>query len=170
MEAEPPLGTYRPDRLLELAAFLRYQVPEQAFCFSVFMQISPGGKQPVDAFHAGGGCGTVGCAIGWLPMMYPSRFTWVRAASTAVNLDVVLTDNSSMNYHAAADFFGITISEATLLFMPWGVMPTGDGEQICNNLGANATPDLVAQNIERFVKVKEKNSLFTSDDWRTARA
>src|SRR5690242_8950860 len=116
-------------RLLELAKFLREKVTDKLFDFSEVMVV--GDKRPKDALKAGGGCGTVGCAMGWADVRWPNR--------DLINIEGW---DASANDFAIAEFFGISEKEVDFLFYP---------ERRGNALEETATRKQVAKHIEKFV-------------------
>ena len=88
-------------------------------------------------------CGTVGCAWGWTPVVFPKHLKWY-------NNSVVFKDNklnTNFWFHEeAAYFFGITAEEALGLFSP-------NLQHKINlpNCDFNATPKQVAKNIQTFL-------------------
>jgi len=127
-------------RLLKLADFLD-QLPRQKFDFARIAH--EGHKSMRDALKAGKHrCGTVACAIGWTPVVFPRLVRWVTLNIGSRDLDVCLrSDDDSIDFDAAAQIFDIEYDDACFLFDP------GD-----SRLGDGATPKQVAKHIRKFVK------------------
>jgi hypothetical protein len=131
-------------RLLKLAAFLR-QLPPHKFNFDVVtFQI---GKPMAKALAAREEhCGTVACAIGWLPAVFPRSVLWDSNSNIYEHPLVVLKRNKNMvNFSAAEQLFDLSYGDARYLFDP---------ER--SYLGSDATAVEVAAHIEKFV-----------EDWRS---
>lgn len=136
---------FRPDRLLQLAAFLE-PLPPEKFDFRRIMTASDG--------H---GCGSVACALGWLPAVFPNLVGWIKiGAPPYFELVIRLHNKGGINpIDIAEELFGITEHEAEVLFVPacckdggWRV--TDD----IKRLPGNATAQAVAQQIRDFVEYK----------------
>lgn len=153
-------------RLLELAAFLHDKVPEKAFRFDVPIEF--GSKAPLEAIEAGGGCGTVACAVGWAPACFPQDAKWLNPfidfdpanpGTRRIGAVTVATSRrekvseaahykewSMLSEPWARRFFSLTKSEVSHLFVP-------------NHRGApdpKAGPKTVAKHIRKFVRVRRK--------------
>lgn len=151
MRTEP---IYR-ERLAKLADFLD-TVPPEKFAFYTVMDID-GLKDPLEALAAGSHpCGTVGCAIGWTPAVFPESLVWQSRCEYSTMLDVNLKESpveavGRMNFsetvsgRAAMQFFGIDTEELYYLFIP-------HGKHRYNNLGDNAQPHKVAAHIRSFLE------------------
>jgi hypothetical protein len=128
-------------RLLKLAAFLD-TLPREKFDFAVVTRI---GKKPMlEALKAGHErCGTVGCAIGWMPAVFPRLVRWDENNYVCLKGDV---DDYNADRYAAERFFDLSDDEASCLFVPES-----------SGLGALATPKQVARHIRQFVRAKEKD-------------
>lgn len=125
----------RADRLLKLADFLD-ALPEEKFDFATIAK--EGGKPMLEALAAGHlKCGTVGCAIGWMPAIWPDELHWTEAYKGSLD---VTDGKANFNFTAAAEFFEIRPEQADYLFMPG-----------YSDLDEFATPADVAAHIRRFV-------------------
>lgn len=137
-------------RLLKLAAFL-HDMPCAKFDFKLIF--SQGSKPPLEALAAGNHrCGTVGCAIGWMPAALPRVARWQYYGDTTdVVADIVLrADPGKSDFRAAQHAFGISYDESCWLFSPYG----GGGyfgNHNTHNVGGDATPKQVAAHIRAFV-------------------
>lgn len=147
------MKAFQRRRLLKLADFLS-EMPRAKFNFrTIFEQ---GSKPPLEALAAGEHkCGTVGCAIGWMPAALPSVAKWDYYKSyndeKKVANVVLREDERLSDFHAAARAFGITQSEAFWLFSPFG----GGGQfgaSIAHGVDGRATPKQVARHIRKFVE------------------
>lgn len=123
----------RTDRLLKLADFLE-AMPEEKFDFNIIAIEK--GKPMLEALAAGHTkCGTAGCAIGWMPAVWPEELYW----EGAQGLDVA-DGKGNVNFTVATAFFEISMSDADFLFMP-GV----------SDLVESVKPAEVAAQIREFV-------------------
>lgn len=140
-------------RMLKLADFLD-ELPRQKFDFRVIF--TQGTKPPLEALRAGAHrCGTVGCAIGWMPAVFPRDVKWSSWADRDVAQGVCLRSAAQeIDFEAAAVFFGLDIKESEYLFSPNGSMMKSD-EIIEHRIGGAATPKQVAAHIRRFVAQKQ---------------
>lgn len=101
------------DRLLALASFLRRLSPAHWDYSTIasggrFYDVVDGDK--VQTFvESGKGCGSVGCAVGWLPGAFPEDFRWGEKyeRSTLVALRGDMEHDGMDPFAAAAEFFGI---------------------------------------------------------------
>jgi len=93
------------------------------------------------------GCGTLGCAIGEFPIIFPRVFKfsedWVRPKK----------ENHPPLYSVVQSWFGITDQEDDHLFYPNKQEPYHFGGKILTD---RATRKAVAKNIRAFIKVKNK--------------
>lgn len=135
-----PLTTRGARRLLKLARFLRERVPKEKFDFTVIMQ--QGENPPLEALKLGAHkCGTVGCAIGWMPAVWPKQLEWDTFQCVVIRDD---EQNIGADFRVAREWFRISDTDADYLFMPnWG-----------HSVGRDATPKAVADHIRRFVKAR----------------
>lgn len=145
------------NRLLKLSAFL-YTMPQEKFDFGVVMQV--GAKTPLEALKAGNHrCGTVACAMGWAPAVFPRVLKWLRKRNSSIEIafrTAKLKDNNNRerySFRVAAQFFGLSSDEALYLFNPggscWGRS---------NDLDSDSTAKEVAAHIRRFVKERAKEA------------
>lgn len=144
------------DKLLKLAAFLRRDVPSDVFDYTQIMRV--GGKPPAEAFAAGGGCGTVGCAMGWTPAVF-DELEWAYLSSahyTVPQASVIYKDNPGFgrDYVVMRRFFGLNYDEVNFLFTPNAMMDIHSGDTVQNRCGGTASPVDVADHIENFVQMK----------------
>jgi hypothetical protein len=134
-------------RLLKLADFLD-RMPREKFDFAQIVEQR--GLPMRKALQAGKTrCGTVGCAIGWMPAAFPRGLRW--AGNSDVFPDVVLRrDESLTDFDAAVEWFGITRAEADVLFVPgakrWGY----------SGLRETASAKDVARHIRQWVRAQQK--------------
>lgn len=142
-------------RLLKLADFLD-KLPPEKFDFSEIAVQK--GKPMREALKAGRTrCGTVGCAIGWMPAAFPRSLRWdeTRGWATRTFPDVCLINEPTrVDFDAAVTFFGITSADAYWLFQPGGWRGLYASEH--NGLHNDATPKQVAKHIRKFVREQEK--------------
>ena len=111
----------RTGRLLKLATFLEI-LPREKFNFNCVIKRKPGKE-----------CGSVGCAIGWTPEVFPRLVKWN---------DPKL--NMAGYKELATELFDICYDNATYLFAP--------GDPCVGQLPVTATPKMVAKHIRKFVK------------------
>ena len=127
MTTTTPWPRHYGDRLLRLAKFLE-KLPRRKFDFAEYVNT---------AVYRGKECGTVCCAIGWTPAVFPRMITWDRIRRETVE-DV------------ADRLFGLTVWEASDLFIP----VTASRVWCPKGLDTNATPKQVARSIRAFVAWK----------------
>ena len=116
-------------RLLLLAEFLETKVPRRRFVFAEVVY-TPYGKKG----GYGKGCGTVGCAVGWMPAI---------PAFKRLGVTIETVDDGFLG--EASRVFGISKEESCRLFMPGAAKPGDSG------LGDTATPKQVAKHIRAWV-------------------
>lgn len=138
-------------RLLKLANFLNY-LPEEKFNFENVITKSNGKA-----------CGTVGCAIGWLPAI-SSKFAWkkygknydleIKLGNTNIGYRWVSwnhwSDLNSGGWGNIANYFGISANEAKMLFQPRYARSWNK-----TVLLGHASAKEVAQSILDFIDYKE---------------
>lgn len=140
-------------RLLKLAEFLD-TLPRQKFKFSTVADER--GKSMREALKAGKTrCGTVGCALGWAPVVFPRLLRWVEVrkwfpddkAMYAVchrsdtRTQVPASQMWPETRATAAAVFGLWEADVQFLFQPED-----------SGLGEDATPKQVARHIRQFVR------------------
>jgi len=132
-------------RLLKLCEFLE-QLPRKRFDFSV-----------VAKEHS---CGTVGCAIGWTPAVFPRLVKWL-PAKKGKEIDVMLTGGRRGHFYTtvAKSLFGINHYQAEGLFTPYTYLRMGEnfGDGI-EGLPDKATPKQVAKRLRQFLKLVEQDN------------
>lgn len=96
------LGNTERKRLLKLANFIKH-VPQKKFDLGVIAEDR-------------GSCGTVCCAIGYCPVVFPRQFKYVRDEYGQINVE--LKSTTAVDFDAARTFFGLTYNAADFLFMP----------------------------------------------------
>jgi hypothetical protein len=142
-------------RLLKLADFLA-ALPREKFDFSQIVEQK--GKPMLQALKAGKTrCGTVGCAIGWMPAVFPRHLKWgedFRGSGTYLgvyfrNSDPESFSGEPIDFQVAEQFFGITEDETQWLFLPDYYSGERDAD---NGLSDSATPKAVARHIRKFVQ------------------
>lgn len=128
-------------RLLKLAAFL-HQLPPQKFDFS---EVAFQDEKPMlEALKARKeDCGTVACAMGWCPAVFPKDITW-KNKDQGGQLHVSLIKSPwTEDFEMAEKFFELSELEAGYLFKPFA-----------SHLDDEATAKEVAKLIRDFVKGK----------------
>lgn len=149
------------ERLLKLAQHLENgELGHKNFDFSCFNRdlLSKGVKLKVST---PGSCGTNGCAIGELPIIFPEYWEFSYPHSNP-QLNAKYKGRKWRESSCSGDiiedaqvFFNIDVLESLHLFMPDGQNPNDYGGK---NLGDYATKEEVAQNIRDFVNYKYKNN------------
>lgn len=134
------MRAHHVQRLLKLADFLD-TLPREKFDFSVITCVD--GLPLLDALKAGKKrCGTVACAVGWMPAVFPRAFKWTDCGAVLPRS----SQADGMNLDAAGRFFGLDYADTVGLFSPED-----------SGLGYSATPKQVARHIRRFVTAKQRN-------------
>lgn len=145
-------------RMMKLYAFLMALKPA-LFDFSTVCEL--GTNAPSKALEVGGGCGTVACAMGWMPAVFPRMFKWIgfynreTITQAAVEAGEVADDAASIqsrisglrDFSAVEVFFGLSYEDARFLFMPASPSTWEDGF----HLPGTATPKEVAARLKWFV-------------------
>lgn len=160
---------FHKDRLLKLANFLR-ELPRKAFDLSVLAKIPTESEDacPVNSTKQKAlSCGTVACAMGWCPTIFPRQIAWEISEfadwendNNTIDASIVLKDNpENKDFQAAIEFFGLNnVEEAYYLFHPWEY-PEGHRnakyvakriESYVNSEGANARRHLAKKLTNRF--------------------
>lgn len=140
-------------RLLKLAKFLEKLNPKNFNFEHIVAEISPTGPK-----YSKVNCGTVCCAVGWCPTVFPNTFEWIaeKADSTWGYTYRYTVGDKSLSSTSWEDivekFFGVYNSEIDALFLP------SNRTAMWNNkpLRSKATGKQVAAAIKRFVKWKKK--------------
>lgn len=137
-------------RLEKLATFLD-QLPEQKFDFAKLAE--EGNKPMLDALAAREeSCGTVACAMGWTPALFPKLVMWGNKRDFKDrfgNRDLVSkASGSSYLFKITEELFGISVGEGRSLFLPG----------FYSGLGDNATAQEVAVKIRKFIAEKKSES------------
>jgi hypothetical protein len=147
-ERKPLKRVYR-ERLLKLATFLE-TVPRKKFDFSrVVGDAEDSWAIPTEAPRKTFDCGSVACAIGWCPVVFP-RLARYRLNQQAL-FRVTTADDGMYFTDVARELFAITSSEAYALF-------SAGSQELFDlpRLSDTATPKQVARNIRTFVKRHSK--------------
>lgn len=130
------------ERLLKLAKHLeRGQLGHKNFSFAHYNISASGGYDE-------SGCGTMGCAIGECPIIFPKFWHF-----NEMTEPLLRTDDGNDPIRSAMEFFDISRNEAFHLFMPSSQSPHYYGGQYLNG---RATKEEVAANIRAFIKVKQQ--------------
>lgn len=132
-------------RLLKLAKHLkRGKLGHKKFDFSYLNADEYGSEMTHN------GCGTLGCAIGECPFVFPKHWKFLNGG---VVLFGTKKNKLWLGLSQAEKFFGLDEEERWHLFHPISQTPELYGGR---NLGYRARPKSVAANIEAFIKRKEK--------------
>lgn len=142
------------DRLLKLADFL-HALPPEKFDFGVVVNGPDMPRKELD-------CGSVGCAVGWCPVVFPKLVKYRKIKQRGLfirNTYVVVAKDlrgHTPTYHLAAVgklLFGLSHDQSHGLFNP------GDQDKIgYAYLGRNASNKQVAAIIRRFVARERKKA------------
>lgn len=137
------------ERLIKLADHLESgKLGHAEFDFGI-INSGPDGTDAIDPTV----CGTLGCAMGELPILFPDVFMFISKYGASV---VCRRNNSSGRWHQdVCEFFDIDGNEQNHLFYPHG--------QDCLYYGGiplngGATAEQVASNIRAFVAKKIKDA------------
>lgn len=125
-------------RLRKMEAFLR-KLPEAQFDFN-----------DVVSEHDGK-CGTVCCAIGWTPKVFPRMVKWVRTPYSGVQTKLVgARELWSYFEDIAMKLFELDFRDAEDLFSPGLNRKWASG-----TLTGDCTPEEVADSIDQFIAWKQ---------------
>ncbi|NET72666.1 MAG: hypothetical protein F6K62_17575 [Sphaerospermopsis sp. SIO1G2] len=140
--------TVNVERLEKLAKFLD-TLPADKFDFN-----------EVVTYYDGQGCGSICCAIGWCPKIFPEQIQW----DSKDSYDVLFVNRESVDYiEAAMVLFGIESEDANILFTPVEeILREGYEDDNTEKLqqeypwyvqtaGADAKPSDVAKNIRSYI-------------------
>ena len=123
-------------RLLDLARFLD-ELPRAEFDFADVVT------------EQDGGCGSVCCAVGWTPRVFPELVEWCQRGDYDLDVTMRNTKWPENGYILVGScLFDITRDEATALFTPGYRRPWAGG---AGPLHSTATPKQVAASIREFV-------------------
>lgn len=101
-------------------------------------------------------CGSAGCAVGELPVVFPRHFKYDKIGEEAI-APVLKKDNDLIDFAAAEVFFDLEKDDVYGLFAPNSQQSLSNYyETLFKSLPAYATPKQVARNIRKFVKVKRR--------------
>lgn len=129
------------DRLLKLAEHLeKGKLGHKKFDFAVY-NCGEEDKR---------GCGTNGCAIGELPILFPRKWKFDFFGNPRLKI------GSASEMADGKEFFNLDNDEYNHLFVPQYQTPHLFGGKY---LGDNATRKQVAKNIRSFIRVKELEEL-----------
>jgi hypothetical protein len=123
------------ERLLKLAEFLE-QLPSEDFNFNSF----------VEEYDVQNECGSVCCAIGWMPHVFPDLCKWVKHTSFLCIVEVE-SKKGKLAFEAAEEIFDIDGDASYYLFCP---KPYDDNSD--NRLPETASAVDVANRIREFVE------------------
>jgi len=156
-------------RLLKLADFLD-ELPRKLFDFGT-VAYAEKGLTPKQALKAGPKCGTVGCAMGWAPVVFPRLLKYVKETdidptdqfADPTQIFIELRDKSAIldewtqhDYSTiASEIFDIPNDDANALFTP-DYTSFNSVPALETGLSDKATPKQVAKRIRRYVKETEK--------------
>lgn len=131
------------ERLLKLAEFLDELPPAKFdFCYVI------------GAWDHATQCGSVCCAMGWTPRVFPELVQWRRCPEQWYTHENAWTISSggSIGYgYVAEKIFEISLAEAEDLFSPTNRLPW-----LPEGVPDDAAPSEVADSIRRFIAWKEE--------------
>lgn len=109
------------------------------------------------------GCGTVCCAMGWTPALFPELIGWYTAKKALPGLgenpyqSFLAVENRPFTYAGAAErLFGIPCYTAHCLFMPGGQKYV---HRSLPDLNRYASPQVVAQMLKEFLKLLDNGEI-----------
>jgi hypothetical protein len=158
------MNTINTKRLLKLAAFL-LQLPRQKFNYDILAVEASDGLPMLKALAAREqSCGTMACAMGWTPAVFPRLVRFSAPVNDTFNwdtegrrLEIESCSNPGFGTDGAIkELFGLTQDQADYLFYP------GMG----NGLGSDASAKQVARVIIKFVKRVEKRAALEKERTR----
>lgn len=140
------LGNTERKRLLKLANFIK-NIPRKKFDLGVIAEERDS-------------CGTVCCAIGYCPVVFPRNFKYVRDEYGQINVE--LKTYGGYDFTAARSFFKLTHNEADFLFMPSCYAQNGDAppKVVAKRIEDFANGVIRVEDIEYFTGDKETDSTF----------
>lgn len=131
-------------RLLKLATFLR-KLPTKNFDFEIFCDGIFDRENNM--------CGTVACAMGWTPAVFPRLVRWTKT-SCGTPFGVAFRNRKTFTLGVIKELFNLNYEEIRALFYasggkirPWQL----------KSVDYKATPKQVATSIERFVIWRKQN-------------
>lgn len=136
----PSLPDEGKANLRKLIAFLR-ELPLEKFFFGSVVEQGD--------LH---GCGTVCCAVGWMPKVFPDRVKWVKTFGL---WNVQLVDSMMEGgwwEGVASEVFGISEDMAADLFAPYR---QHKAHKSLSCLGDDAKPGEVADMLEAYIELTE---------------
>lgn len=139
--AKPVTRATSNRRLLKLANFLS-ALPRRSFDFSKWVAET----EKRNGTH----CGTTCCAVGWMPRVDARNWRWEKRSTLGFQ-PALCTGSKQWPTDDAAKYFGISLTEASYLFVP------DDTSYSEGNLPDTAPPKRVAQHIRRFVARRTKH-------------
>jgi hypothetical protein len=137
-------------RLYKMAKFLE-TLPEENFDFGITIEYMGDPTKPINK------CGTVGCAIGWAPKVFPSLVEW-----DILQMEVQFIKKGYPDFDFAAigsELFDINDRESGRLFSSLSA-PWNTDKMLSEIWTCRATPKNVATSIRNYIKWKKAgNSL-----------
>lgn len=100
-------------RMLKLADFLENVVPKHRFDLCIIAKENDKGEKP-----GPNTCGTAGCAIGWMPNVFPRLCQYVERDWFSYLLRVENKETRSKDFKAAEEIFDINSQSSSYLFNP----------------------------------------------------
>lgn len=135
-------------RLLKMIQFLK-ELPEDKFDFS----------DVVSKYDDENKCGTVCCAIGWTPIIFPNLVHWNPPSDEVCELSMT----EGLSYHfsiIAAKLFGLTQTLAEWLFTPFFQPAIHKDLPICEEF---SKPSDVASMLEKFIELCHKSKIMIEE-------
>lgn len=130
-------------RLEKLINFLDQLVPKKFDFSSVVTEVDSAEE-----------CGTVCCAMGWTPVVFPDLVKW---CEKGYDIELVDSKYSRLGYYYVAHrLFGVSTLTALFLFSPNTQSMIHPSLSSC---GRSATPKQVADMLRKFVKLVKRKEI-----------
>lgn len=98
------------------------------------------------------GCGSVGCAMGEFPAIWPKHWSWTKVSIERIDKRTAWTLQEEISA-----WLDISVNESMYLFIPSQVLYDIEGKELdFVSPSNNASKNQVAKHIRNFVKLKEK--------------
>lgn len=135
------------DRLQKWADFLR-GMPEDLWDYRHWITVEEG-AEPQEAFTKEGRCGTSGCAVGWLPHVFPDDFQWLGEGESIWV--------STRGHSSKRRFFGLSREEIERIILRAHREPTNN-----HNREGHVSPADVADVIDKIIDEKTSTGTVTA--------
>jgi hypothetical protein len=138
------------ERLLRLADFLEHELPPEKFSYGDVVRGPDMPRKEMD-------CGSVACAIGWCPVIFPDLASYAKARFGPNFYVISKTPSGDTSWsfdEAGMNLFGLSLDESEALFDPFYSDDSRE-EMGLEPVDENSSAIEVAANIRAFVKYKE---------------